>query len=68
MAYISGSKFNFEIRLHEFPKNSGDLNMYIAEHTSYTNVSNDLKNRYNVEHAKKMLSLHTIVDTGKHYN
>lgn len=38
--YISGSKFNFENRLHQLSVNTGDFNQYHIEGSGYINSIN----------------------------
>lgn len=64
--YISGDKFSFENRLHEFPANSGDLNQYILEGQQYTQPVY-IQEKLNREHNKRLYSLHQVINTGKKY-
>ena len=63
--YISGSQFDLEVRLHEFPVNTGDLAQYVTEGALYT-LSTDIKNKLNREYNKKMLSFN-IISTGNNF-
>jgi hypothetical protein len=64
--YITGSKYNLEVRMHEFVRNSGDLNQYILESQGYT-LPIYISEKLNREHHKQIYSIHSIVDTGKHF-
>ena len=64
--YISGSQFDLEVRMHEFSRNSGDLNQYSLESQAYT-LLNHIKDKLNKEHNKQIYSNHHIVNTGKKF-
>lgn len=64
--YISGSQHDLHVRMHEFTRNSGDLNSYILEAQSYT-LPVHIKEILNREHNKQLYSNHQVVNTGKKF-
>lgn len=64
--YISGSQHDLEVRMHEFTRNSGDLNQYVLEGQSY-NLPNHLKEKLSREHNKQIFSIHQVINTGRRF-
>ncbi len=60
--YTTGTKFDLEVRLHEFTSSTADLAQYLTEGQGYT-LSADIKNKLNREYIKKNLSFN-VVSTG----
>lgn len=67
MAFISGSQYNFESRLHRFPTGFIDLINYMIEGQGYTGTALKYeKNQWNKEYIKKcdILNIPTGTPTG----
>jgi hypothetical protein len=67
MSYTTGTLPYLESRMHQLSQNSGDLNSYALEAQNNYTLTPSHADKLNKEFHKIMLSVHNVVETGKHF-
>jgi hypothetical protein len=57
MSFLSGTKFNYERRLHQLAATSGVFSQFLAEKAGFSNVPTSMLKKWEREEAKKKIIL-----------